>query len=180
MTADPPPRLVTLRPLQEGDASLHAAIPPSAEIARMYGGGSNAFAGPDPERSRRWLMGMQADPYARMIETDGQPVGHIRLHSLVRADRRARLAIGLFAEADLGRGIGRQAIARALDHAFGAMDLHRVDLRVLAFNTRAIRCYAACGFVHEGTEREAAFIDGQWHDDWIMAILSHEHAASKA
>ncbi|SFC50117.1 GNAT family N-acetyltransferase [Tropicimonas isoalkanivorans] len=56
------------------------------------------------------------------------------------------------------------------------MGLHRVDLRVLSFNTRAIACYRACGFVHEGTEREAAFIDGEWHDDWIMGILSHEHA----
>ncbi|PWE27355.1 N-acetyltransferase [Pararhodobacter marinus] len=181
MTLHPPrPRLVTLRAFEDGDARLHAMIPPSAEIARMQGGGGNAFAGPDPERSQRWLAAMRAEPYARMIETDGRAVGHIRLHSHVRADRRARLAIALFTEADLGRGIGRRAIAQALDHAFGAMDLHRVELRVLSGNTRAIRCYAACGFVHEGTAREAAFIDGRWHDERIMAILSHEHAVRTA
>ena len=31
--------------------------------------------------------------------------------------------------------------------AFGILGLHRIDLRVLAYNTRAISCYRRCGFV---------------------------------
>nr|WP_246252582.1 GNAT family protein [Sulfitobacter algicola] len=91
------------------------------------------------------------------------------------ADKRARLTIGLFGEAHLDRGIGREAICLTLDHAFGDMGLHRVDLRVLSYNQHAIRCYTSCGFVHEGTEREAAWVGGAWHDDWIMGILADEH-----
>lgn len=166
---------VHLRPPETSDAEVHYRYPPQASIARMYGAGAGALPKPTMERSYEWLAWIMGQSYGAMMDVDGEPVGHVRLHSLSEADRKARLAIGLFSEAMLGRGVGRRAITLCLDHAFGPMGLHRVDLRVLAFNTRAIRCYLACGFHHEGTEREAALIDGVWHDDWIMGILAHEH-----
>jgi hypothetical protein len=39
----------------------------------------------------------------------------------------------------------------------------------------AIRAYQKCGFVVEGREREAAFVDGDWYDDVMMAILDQEY-----
>jgi RimJ/RimL family protein N-acetyltransferase len=45
---------------------------------------------------------------------------------------------------------------------------------VLAYNERAIRAYQKCGFVVEGRERETAFVDGKWHDDLMMGLLSTE------
>ena len=58
-----------------------------------------------------------------------------------------------------------------LKHAFSAMRLHRISLRVIADNVRAIRGYSACGFVEEGRERETVFIDGQWHEDILVGLL---------
>ncbi|ABD56975.1 GNAT family N-acetyltransferase [Jannaschia sp. CCS1] len=174
MQSEAPP-IVTLRPSRPADIVAHAKITPSPEIARMYGAGSGDLPSPSPDRSAAWFDWLNSHPFARIIACDDVAVGAVRLHGLNKTDCRARLAIGLFSEADLGHGIGRRAIALTLDHAFTAMALHRVDLRVLAFNTRAIRCYTACGFTHEGTERDAALIDGAFHDDWIMSILSHEH-----
>ena len=165
---------VRLRPVEDADALIHAAFPPEPEIVRMYGGTFDPAATRDPSASRAWVDWLREQPFARIILADDQPVGAIRLHSLSHADRRARLALGLFSGRFLGRGIGRRAIALTLDHAFGPMGLNRVDLRVLAYNHRAIRCYEACGFRHEGVEREAAFVDGQWHDDRIMGILARE------
>ncbi|MEM7487568.1 MAG: GNAT family protein [Pseudomonadota bacterium] len=165
---------VTLRAPEASDAAAHAARAPSPEIVRMYGGDPTTAAPPSLAASTRWVSWLADHPFARIIELDGVPVGHVRLHMLVEADRRARLAIGLFEEVYLGRGIGRRAIGLTLDHAFGAMGLHRVDLRVLAFNERAIRCYLACGFRHEGTEREAALVGEAWHDEWIMGILARD------
>jgi RimJ/RimL family protein N-acetyltransferase len=51
---------------------------------------------------------------------------------------------------------------------------------VLAYNTRAIACYRACGFVEEGGERQAALVDGSWHDFVIMSILEADPAAPSA
>mgnify|MGYP003876716677 CR=1 FL=1 len=171
--------LVSLRDPVAADAAQHAAFPPSAEFIRLYGGDPSKVPPSSLARSERWLRELSAYPYAKIIEEDGVAVGHVRLHSLSAADRKARLAIGLFGEALVGRGIGRQAVLLALDHAFGEIGLHRVDLRVLAFNERAIRCYLACGFVHEGIEREAAFVARAWHDDWIMGVLAREHQARR-
>ncbi|MNY63079.1 hypothetical protein D3C86_1999940 [compost metagenome] len=61
-----------------------------------------------------------------------------------------------------------------LTYAFSELKLHRVSLRVLAINKRAIRSYMKCGFQVEGRERETAFLDGKWHDDLIMGLLEHE------
>jgi RimJ/RimL family protein N-acetyltransferase len=141
----------------------------------MYGGDGDDLPAQNIERSRDWFEWFKDHPFAKIIEADGGPVGHVRLHSLNAQDRKARLAIGLFAEADLGQGLGRRAVRLTLDHAFENMSLHRVDLRALSYNQRAIRCYLACGFVHEGTERDAALVGGEWHDDWIMSILETEY-----
>jgi RimJ/RimL family protein N-acetyltransferase len=54
------------------------------------------------------------------------------------------------------------------------MNLHRVELEVFDYNSRAIRCYEKCGFKLEGRRREAMFRDGRYHDALIMAILREE------
>lgn len=127
--------------------------------------------------AKRWLRGLVNHPHAWVIEADGALVGQARLDGLNPQDQRARLAIGLFSDRHLGQGIGRRAIGLVLDHAFGPLGLHRVDLRVLAGNQRAIRCYLACGFVREGVERQSARVGEVWEDDWIMAILEPEYRA---
>ena len=52
-----------------------------------------------------------------------------------------------------------------------------MSVRVLASNARAIACYRKCGFLEEGREREAAFVEGGWQDDLIMGLLDREFAA---
>ncbi|WP_437406761.1 GNAT family N-acetyltransferase [Sinorhizobium meliloti] len=86
--------------------------------------------------------------YAWVIDA-GRFIGHLRFHSIDRQDERAALAIGIDDPAYLGRGFGTEAIRLALMHAFST-GLHRISLRVLASNTRAIACYRKCGFVEEG------------------------------
>ena len=76
-------------------------------------------------------------------------------------------------------GLGQQATRLVLQHAFETLMLHRVDLRVLDYNHRAIATYRACGFVEEGRERETCFLDGRWYDDVVMAVLEHEFAVAR-
>ena len=59
--------------------------------------------------------------------------------------------------------------------AFEAMGPHRVDLRVLETNIRAVRCYKRCGFIHEGVEAETAFAEGPWGSDLRMRLLVAEY-----
>ncbi len=70
-----------------------------------------------------------------------------------------------------GHGFGTEATRLMVDHAIGTLKLHRVSLSVFEFNERAIRAYAACGFVAEGRAREAIWRDRGWWDEVTMSIL---------
>jgi RimJ/RimL family protein N-acetyltransferase len=109
----------------------------------------------------------------------GSLIGEIRLDRIDLRDRRASLAIGIEDPSQLGKGLGSEAIALALGYAFNVLELHRVSVRVVDYNLRAIRAYQKCGFIIEGREREAALVDGGWHDDVMMAILDREYLAMR-
>jgi RimJ/RimL family protein N-acetyltransferase len=93
-------------------------------------------------------------------------------------DRRASFAIGIHSPNWLGKGIGTDATRMVLKFAFSTLKLHRISLRVIAYNSRAIRSYEKSGFVIEGREREAGFVDGEWHDDIMMGILDREFSVN--
>jgi len=128
-----------------------------------------------PEAVETWFAELAKDPLRWAVEAGGTCVGQARLHSLDEHNRRARFGIGLFAPELLGRGLGTEVTRLVLRHAFETLTLHRVDLRVLASNGRAIRCYEKCGFQREGVERDSVLIDGEWHSDVIMSVLEDDY-----
>jgi [ribosomal protein S5]-alanine N-acetyltransferase len=170
------PRLV-LRGIRADDVQTFLGRVRDPEIVRMRGGdASTAGQRPPPLVARRWFdsMARNPSPFNWIIDVGGRHVGTCALFNVVDCDRRASYSIGIDEPALLGQGFGREATGLVLAHAFGAAGLHRVDLRVLDYNTRAIACYRACGFVEEGRERQAALVDGTWHDFVIMAILDSD------
>jgi RimJ/RimL family protein N-acetyltransferase len=172
---------VLLRPLRESDRDERQVHGWHAEIERGYG--HVVESGPMSDAQvREWYAAGLAhlDEPSWSIEVVGRLAGVAFLHSLQPEARRARFAIGLYSPDLQGRGIGRAATMLVLRHAFSTMALHRVDLRVLEFNTGAIACYRACGFVEEGRERESCLLDGRWYDDILMGVLEHEFRALDA
>ncbi len=103
-------------------------------------------------------------------------IGNIGLHRVDWKNRNATLGIVLGEKAYWGRGYGTDAVRTALRFAFQELNLHRVELEVVAENLRAIRCYEKAGFIREGTRREALFGDGRYHDAYMMAVLAGEAA----
>jgi len=73
-----------------------------------------------------------------------------------------------------GRGYGTEATRLMVDHAFGALGLHRIALFVFEFNERAIRAYRRVGFVAEGRSRESVWRDGRWWDELAMSFLESD------
>lgn len=148
------------------------------EIIRMFGGSPefDEQVAMSSDEAATWYdqVTQGSNPLHWAVEFEGQFIGTARLHGIDEADRRARYAVGLLDRDVLGNGLGTEVTRAVVDHGFDEVGLHRIDLRVLAYNTRAIRCYLRSGFVEEGREREAAFIDGTWHDDVMMSILEHE------
>lgn len=166
---------VTLRPPVASDRDDRLEIGRVAEYIYMCGGDPSQIKPFTTRDADGWYRRIADEPHGWCVEAEGRCIGSARLHSVDMEHRRARYAVGLFDPAHWGKGYGTEATRLVLAHAFDCLGLHRVDLRVLEHNQRAIACYERCGFVHEGIERESALIAGRWHSDVFMSILEEEY-----
>lgn len=109
----------------------------------------------------------------RLAESD-ELIGSCQLSSIHHTYRSAELQIRIGPPDRRGQGLGREAIDLLLQYAFDDLNLHRVQLHVLATNTVAIRLYRDIGFVTEGTLRDAAYVGGAYVDIVVMSLLEVE------
>jgi RimJ/RimL family protein N-acetyltransferase len=110
------------------------------------------------------------------VEHDGRCIGSAGLR-VDAGQHRATYTVGLFVAALRGQGLGREITRLVVAWGFGGLGLHRIELEVLAFNTRAIRCYLACGFRSEGVRREAELYPVGRQDLIVMGLLRSEYTA---
>ncbi|SFC50149.1 hypothetical protein SAMN04488094_105201 [Tropicimonas isoalkanivorans] len=77
----------------------------------MYGGVLGDAPQRSLERSLDWVDWLRTHPFAKIIEVRGQPVGHVRLHSL-SVCRRSQGAVGYGAVFERVPGYGIPGGAR--------------------------------------------------------------------
>ena len=178
-----PPRLagerLFLRPLQEADEQQRLALGRDPEFHQLVGG--DPARAPLPltqEDAARWYTRYAREPLFWVLELQGDMIGTAWLHSLDAQNRRARYAVGIFMPEHRSHGYGKEATLQVLGYGFRTLGLHRVDLRVLEFNTAAIAMYYRCGFVREGLERESVLIGTAWHNEVLMAVLDSDDRPS--
>lgn len=106
-----------------------------------------------------------------LAESAGELAGYLEMAGgKARRNRfTTHVVIGVLARAS-GQGVGSALLREALSWA-AAHGLHRVELTVMAHNTRAIALYERTGFVLEGRSRECLMIDGRFHDELSMSLL---------
>lgn len=109
----------------------------------------------------------------RVLEEDVL-IGFISLHSIEWNNGAASLAVGIGASDFRGKGLGSEAIKLVLNYAFHELNLNRVGLDVIGNNKNAVSCYEKCGFIVEGTVRQAVLRDGQAYDRIYMGVLKNE------
>jgi len=138
-------------------------------------------------RERRYLAFFQAPPiesafafFRNIVENDLCQVLAIENGSVIGwcdvlpkfGDACAHvgtLGMGLIPSAR-HRGIGSMLLAAGIERAWTA-DISRIELSVKADNTNAIALYKRFGFIVEGVNRMAFFMDGQFFDTYTMALL---------
>jgi len=144
-------------------------------------------------RERKYLSFLEAPPLdqARSFVADriarGDPgfVAVVRDEvvgwcDITRHDRsihahRGTLGMGIvpaYRERGLGLKLINATVAQARKTGFV-----RVELFVHSDNARAISLYDKVGFVREGVQRDAVYIDGEYRDAIVMAIVERENAA---
>ena len=169
---------VTLRSAADSDAQARRRWGWHHDIERNYGHDCETRA-MTADEAVTWLEEVRRRDSSTfwVIEVSGDVAGVAFLHTVSEVDQKARFAIGMFDPQFLGRGFGAEATRLVLAHAFDDLGLHRVDLRVLEFNTAAITSYRRAGFVEEGRERDSCRLEGRYYDDVCMGILAPEFHA---
>ncbi|HLU95834.1 MAG TPA: GNAT family protein [Thermobifida alba] len=170
-------RLVPLAP-EHADAlytSLH-----DPEIRRLTG----THRLPDRAEVEQWCRSRADDDERLDLAILGNPdnrfYGDLSLMDIDPYNESAAYRIALSAIEFTGHGLGQEATRLVLRHAFDRLGLHRVWLRVYAFNMRAIAAYRACGFTVEGRLREALLWEGRRHDALVMSVLAGTVPAARA
>ncbi|MFA1547656.1 GNAT family N-acetyltransferase [Actinomadura chokoriensis] len=70
-------------------------------------------------------------------------------------------------------GVATEALRQALDVAFGALRLHRVEAFTRVDNHASQRVLRKNGFTAVGTSRRHIHLDGRWHDERLFECLAH-------
>ncbi|MDE7273224.1 MAG: GNAT family N-acetyltransferase [Lachnospiraceae bacterium] len=109
--------------------------------------------------------------FAVVNEAD-EYLGTISLKNISLTDQSAEYAIVVRSRAR-GTGAAKLATEDILTYAFDTLGLHKVYLNVLEKNERARRFYAKCGFVYEGTSRDAIVLDGKYESLAWYGIINN-------
>ncbi|MDR2043385.1 MAG: GNAT family N-acetyltransferase [Clostridium sp.] len=102
-------------------------------------------------------------------------LGSVYLRDIDLWHRKAEYGIFIGEARARGRGIGTAAAKLMQEYGWREQELHKIYLRVLAENVRAIRSYEKAGFRREGYLKEEVRIDGNYRDlVWMAAWNPHE------
>lgn len=167
--------LVNLRAVERTDAPDLVRWFNDPKVMRYWGVGDATVSSSDIQRRiEGWLddevrLGRPACLIAETL--DGAAVGLVVLSDYRPDDRSTALSL-MIGEPELwGQGLGTDTLRAIVDACFSSWNLHRLWLRAEAFNERARRLYHRLGFAHEATLRDATYLDGEYHDVLIFALL---------
>lgn len=104
-----------------------------------------------------------------LVCADGEPVGTVGLNDL---EGRGAPELGYWVAPDHHRqGYATAAADLLVGYGFDQLGVHRIEARAFDFNEASQTVLERVGFTHEGTSREAAFVDGEYRDALWYGIL---------
>ncbi|MDW4280211.1 GNAT family protein [Staphylococcus saprophyticus] len=168
---------IKLRDAFDKDAKEYLKIPFNKELLKMYGSSMSPSTEKKLDKAKLLVSEINSTPYEWAIEYEGKFIGQVRL-TIDNENNKAKFAIGIFNPQYWNKGIGTKVSNTILNFGFYELELHRIYLKVLAYNKRAIKSYENVGFKIEGEEREGAFINGKYETDIHMSILKSEYEQS--
>lgn len=101
---------------------------------------------------------------------EGKFAGSIDLHHLSAENRSCE--IGYWLSKDfVGKGIATRAASKITEYAFDEIDMHRIMIQAASKNKASCKVAERLDFVHEGTQRESQYLDGEYYDTEIYSKL---------
>jgi RimJ/RimL family protein N-acetyltransferase len=165
---------VYLRPLEVEDADAFVPWRNDKEIRQYMGRTSPTNRIRGRERLEQCYISDQNIHLGLALKEMDRLIGAIGLYHISMTHRNAELGIIIGDKSCWSKGYGTEAMKLILEYGFDQLNLHRIYLFVLDFNTRAIRAYEKVGFRREAVFREHWYKDGEHCSDCSMSILEDE------
>jgi len=115
--------------------------------------------------------------WIKIILYDNKPVGYALVEDVDMIRRKCEFVIIIGAKDLWGKGVGITVIKEMLKYCFEDLKLHRALAVIDGGNKRSIKLFEKSGFIHEGTLRDAMYIDGQFSDLLCYSMLENEYKA---
>jgi ribosomal-protein-alanine N-acetyltransferase len=172
-----------LRPLRFSDASAWASVRRrNSDWLRRWDAtmppgppGSSASRGSFRQvvaRLRKGARRGQCLPFA--LEVDGAFAGQVTVSNVVRGSAQFASLGYWLDQAVAGRGVMPRAVAMVIDHCFGPVGLHRVEICIRPENSNSLRVVEKLGLREIGFAPRFLHIDGDWRDHRIYAVTAEE------
>jgi ribosomal-protein-serine acetyltransferase len=113
------------------------------------------------------------DGFQAALVCDGAIIGMVGLHGVNWPHGSTTIGYWLD-ESHQGRGLMTRAVGALVDHAFGELQLHRVEIRAATRNHRSRGIPQRLGFREEGVQREAERIGSSYNDLTVYGLLAPE------
>jgi RimJ/RimL family protein N-acetyltransferase len=165
-----------LSPQNPDDAETYAKWLNDPAVAVPIEGYSRIFTPTELRKELENNKDTNEQWYSIVLREGERLIGTVHLMNINWVHRSAMLGIYIGEQADRGQGYGTEAIRLLLNYGFNTLNLHNIQLQVLANNEQAIACYRKVGFCEIGRRREAEFHGGKYVDVVHMDILSSEFA----
>ncbi|MFZ0322943.1 MAG: GNAT family protein [Actinomycetes bacterium] len=174
--------LVTLRPIRRRDRrSWEAVRRRNLDWLRPWEPTQPIPTDAPPPSFTAMVAGMRSEARAgRMIPWvltyEGRLVGQLTMGGITLGSLRGA-HIGYWLDKQYaGHGLMPLGVAMAVDHAFGPMQLHRMEINMRVENHPSRRVVEKLGFRFEGVRPRFLHIDGQWRDHLVYAMHTEDAA----
>ena len=167
---------ITLRPLSNNDAEVIFASFSDTEVTYLTGTYQTFTLDQVKTHYSQIVDANDRVDYAITSKEDSSVVlGEVVLNDINWHNHSANFRIALLYKELFGKGYGTQATQLILKYGFEDLNLHRIELEVYDFNTRAIHVYEKVGFIREGIKRDTLFWQGSYHNAIIMSMLRPDY-----
>ncbi|WP_394136704.1 GNAT family N-acetyltransferase [Cytobacillus oceanisediminis] len=125
---------------------------------------------------KKWLDESSQDTFrfAIRLKDTNELIGYAEINGILWPHRTGWITIAIADESKWGKGYGKEAMQCLIRYAFMELNLHRLQLTVFSYNSRAVSLYESLGFQREGSFRDFLERDGSRHDMYLYGLLRPE------
>lgn len=164
-----------LRPIEFADAQAVFSYRSDAETNKYQG-----WVPDDIEQIKDFIETKVSDEvnvsgtwFQWVIVLDGNVIGDVGVHFLSDDDMQCEIGCTL-AKEHHGNGYAVETLKGLITYLFESLNKHRMVASIDPANLASIKLMERLGFRKEGHFVESLFLNGEWVDDVVYALLKRE------